>query len=201
MESWLGPLGAPHEPVEVGEAGTYSRAPTPPTCPHSQYTHFCLNRMIMKGEGRNAPKSQMSSRMEPACTALCLHTQRRVSRSQGRTAVVRERTPAAVSTPHICIPETCWGPKAGDHGVPAERSLMKVQKHSPPTVPQLVPASGAQTGQPGEPPRERGQPSEADQWSGLWARGSCRPHAADRPSKGPGPFHTRCPTRCDSHGT
>lgn len=37
MESWLGPLGAPHEPVEVGEAGTYSRAPTPPTCPHSQY--------------------------------------------------------------------------------------------------------------------------------------------------------------------
>ena len=156
-----GLLGALHESVEVGEAGTCSLAPTPPTCPCSQCTHFCLNGMIMKGEGRNAPKSQMSSRMKPACLALCLHTQWRVSRAQGRMAVVRERTPAAVSTPHICIPEICWGPKASDHGVPAERSLIKVQKYSQvlPTVPCLVPAFGALTGQPEQPAWEhRGAP-------------------------------------------
>ena len=150
-----GLLGALHESMEVGEAGTYRLAPTPPTCPHSQCIHFCLNGMIMKGEGRNAPKSQMSSRMKPACLAVCLHTQRRVSRAQGRMAVVRERTPAAVSTP-ICVPEICWGPKAGDHGVPAERSLIKVQKHTLPTVPWLVPAFGAQTGQPEQTPWEHG---------------------------------------------
>lgn len=61
-----------------------------------------------------------------------------------------------MSTPHICIPEICCGPKAGDHGVPAKRSLIKVQKHTLPTVPWLVPAFGAQTGQPEPLPWEHG---------------------------------------------
>ena len=154
VERWLGTLGAPHEPVEAGEAGTYSRVPTPPTCPRSPYTRFCLNDY----ERRGARCTQITDELQDGARlhgSLSAHPTEG-QQIPGKDGSRRERTPAAASTPHICTPGICWGPKAGDHGVPAERSLIKVQKHSRLLSPSWYQHLGLKPGSLGSPHGDTG---------------------------------------------